>query len=99
MKYSLPAAIAAMLLVTSSAWAASPEGQAIRPMGGNQPDLSPREQADQAKEDPAPMDRETLKEGHRPGVRDISPDDEQNSLDEYDNPDAAGDDADEDGQE
>lgn len=47
MNKSLSAAITTMLLITSSAWAASPEGQAIRPMGDNQPDPSPTEQADQ----------------------------------------------------
>lgn len=48
MNKSLSAAITAMLLITSSAWAASPESQAIRPTGDNMPDASPAEQADRA---------------------------------------------------
>ena len=48
MNKSLSAAITAMLLITSSAWAASPESQAIRPTGDNMPDASPTEQADKA---------------------------------------------------
>ncbi len=48
MNKSLSAAITAMLLITSSAWAASPESQAIRPTGDNMPDASPTEQADEA---------------------------------------------------
>ncbi|MCK7545608.1 hypothetical protein MLC59_15685 [Marinobacter bryozoorum] len=48
MNKSLSAAITTMLLITSSAWAASPESQAIRPTGDNMPDASPTEQADRA---------------------------------------------------
>lgn len=50
MNKSLSAAITTMLLITSSAWAASPESQAIRPMGDNMPDPSPTEQAEQMRE-------------------------------------------------
>ncbi|GGY62390.1 hypothetical protein [Marinobacter zhanjiangensis] len=49
MNKSLSAAITTMLLITSSAWA-TPQGQAVRPMGGNMPDPSPTEQADQMRE-------------------------------------------------
>ncbi|MFL1406805.1 hypothetical protein ACJO2E_15825 [Marinobacter sp. M1N3S26] len=49
MNKSLSAAITTMLLVTSAAWA-TPESQGIRPMGDNQPDPSPTEQADQTRE-------------------------------------------------
>lgn len=57
MNKSLSAAITTMLLVTSTAWA-SPESQAIRPTGDNQPDHTPTEQADQMKEDHREHDAE-----------------------------------------
>lgn len=50
MNKSLSAAIAGMLMITASAWAASPESQAIRPMGDNMPDPSPTEQAEQMRD-------------------------------------------------
>lgn len=50
MNKSLSAAIAGMMMITASAWAASPESQAIRPMGDNMPDPSPTEQAEQARD-------------------------------------------------
>ncbi|MFC4257834.1 hypothetical protein ACFOZ5_02175 [Marinobacter lacisalsi] len=91
MNKSYPAAIAAMLLVTSAAWA-TPEGQAIRPMGDNQPDPSPTEQADQVN-DPVPMDEERVKEHPRQDRKPARPENPQESLKEYNNPEAAGDDA------
>ena len=90
MNKSLSAAITTMLLVTASAWA-SPEGQAIRPMGDNQPDPSPTEQANQTK-DAVPMDDERLKDDYRQERQDIEADVEQESMEEYENPEAAGDD-------
>ncbi len=90
MTKSATAAIAAMLLVTSAAWGASPEGQAIRPTGDNQPDPSPTEQANQAN-DPVPVDEERYKGGYREKPRETPRDVEQQSLREYNNPEAAGD--------
>ncbi|WP_328188109.1 hypothetical protein [Marinobacter sp. OP 3.4] len=89
MNKSLSAAITTMLLVTSAAWA-TPESQGIRPMGDNQPDPSPTEQANQPN-DPLPMDEERLKGDYREEQQDIERDVEQESLDEYENPEAAGD--------
>lgn len=63
MTRSLTAAITAMLMVTSSAWA-SPEGQAIRPMGDNQPDKSPTEQADDQRNEHA-RERSDNQQGER----------------------------------
>lgn len=92
MNKSLSAAITTMLLVTSSAWAASPESQAIRPMGDNLPDPSPTEQANQSG-DPVPMDEGRLKGDYRKEQQDIERDVEQKSMKEYENPEAAGDDS------
>ena len=92
MHKSLSAAITTMLLVTATAWA-SPEGQAINPMGDNQPDPSPTEQAEQVN-DPIPMDEERIKGDYRQEQQDIEREVEQDSLEEYENPDVAGDDAD-----
>lgn len=89
MPKSLSAAITAMILVTSTAWA-SPEGQAIRPMGDNQPDPSPTEQAEEAN-DPVPVDEDRFKGEYRQEQQEIERDLEQESLDEYENPEAAGD--------
>lgn len=50
MNKSLSAAITTMLLVTSSAWANTPEGQEIRPTGDNQPGESPAERADESRD-------------------------------------------------
>ena len=47
MNKSISAAIASMLLLTASAWANTPEGQAIRPTGDNQPDAPATERADE----------------------------------------------------
>lgn len=88
MNKSLSAAITTMLLVTSSAWA-TPESQGIRPMGDNQPDSSPTEQANQP-DDSLPMDENRLKGDYRQGQQDIERDVEQDSLDEYESPEAAG---------
>lgn len=96
MTRSLTAAITAMLMVTSSAWA-SPEGQAIRPMGDNQPDPSPTEQANEV-DDPVPMDEERVKGHPRQDEELTRPENPQDSLDEYHNPEAAGDDPEDDRQ-
>ena len=93
MNKSYSAAIAAMLLVTSVAWA-TPEGQAIRPMGDNQPDPSPTEQADQVN-DPVPMDEERVMRHPRQDEKPVRQENPQDSLEEYNNPEAAGDDPDE----
>ncbi len=47
MNKSISAAIASMLLLTASAWATTPEGQAVLPTGDNRPDASPTERANQ----------------------------------------------------
>ncbi|MGM0571313.1 hypothetical protein [Marinobacter sp.] len=70
MKKSLSAAITTMLLITSSAWAASPEGQSIRPTGDNMPEKSPEEQADAQRDNRDEESRagqrgERMKEEHR----------------------------------
>ena len=95
MNKPLSAAIATMLLVTSAAWAASPEGQAMRPMGDNLPDPSPTEQANQPN-DPIPMDESRLKGDYRQEQQDIERNVEQKSLKEYENPEVAGDEPDDD---
>lgn len=70
MNKTLSAAITAMLLVTSSAWGASPEGQAVRPMGDNMPDKSPSERAEEMRENRADERRggqqgERMRDEHR----------------------------------
>ena len=59
-------------------------------MGDNQPDPSPTEQANQPG-DPIPMDENRLKGDYRQEEKDIDWDVEQESLKEYENPEAAGD--------
>ncbi|MFW5823742.1 MAG: hypothetical protein ACOCVV_02115 [Marinobacter sp.] len=88
MNKSLSGAITALLLVTSSAWGTTPEGQEIRPTGDNQPDPSPTEQAEQP-DDPRPTDEERVKANPKQGQDTERPEDAQDSMKEYENPEAA----------